>query len=154
MMDVSESDKAGGRVGDFIGSSSGAFFADLLSPAKRSALPVETGESRDNVFVCLPPSNIVLCGCFVLVYIALRLSSSTLLRPCATASMAEPRVGEVSGRSCSPWRISFLFFVASWIAHWRFNFSSCASAFCSSSFNSRTLRSWAARAVRKLLESD
>ena len=129
------------RVGSFLLSSSEHMLRELSRPVVARAFPNDGGESRDNVLVCLPPSNTFLCGCFVRTYIAFRLSSSILTRPCAPASTITSRVGEVSGRSCSTCRISFLFFVASCTAHWRLSLSRSTSAFCSSSFNSSTRRS-------------
>ena len=112
------------------------------------------GLKRLNVRVCLPPSNTVLCGCLVLIDMVRSLvpPPASLCGLGCNGNVASFD-GLFSGLSGSTCRISFLFFVASCIAHCFFSFPKSISAFSSSSLSSSTRRSCAASAVRKSFAS-
>jgi len=106
--------------------------------------------------VCPPVMTFLLDSLGKLVSRALLLSNSVLCRVDPSVSSLDllPSVAVVcrdcSGSEC---RISALFLVLSWHAHCDFNFTRSVSAFCSSSFSSKTLLSWLARATKKPLGS-
>lgn len=116
--------------------------------------PWLAGESSESVLACFEPENTVLLLCLLPLNSAFRLSISCCIQaldPSASSSLS--KVGDAVCNGCSfvVLRASFLFFCASCCAHCLFNLFKSASALASSSFNSNTLRSCVAIAVKKFV---
>ena len=112
-----------------------------------------TGDNSDSALVCLDPEKTVLFVFLVPLSKAFLLSISCCihaLEPSESSSLSA--LGRLVLRDCSfvTFLTSFFFFCASWLAHCLLSLLRSASARCSSSLSSSTLRSCVAIAVKKL----